>query len=1203
MSNVIQKRTIDYTNYDFDALHDDLINQLQETEVYKDVNIKGSNINTFVDLISYVGSLFGYYINSAANEVFLPTAKRYNNLNKLGQLLKYDARGVVSSKVDVVGVLNPEYVYGKEGQYIEIPAYSLFPSTKATNDGTNFSFTNVVPVNYIVKSFGIRPLFQSDITYKGYALPFTANISFFQENGSTSNPEIRAEDLTIPLNLYKNLSIIQRNTPTKYRPFDTTEYPLANYSDSTSVGQPFNMNIDGNVYPTTLTPSVAYPVLLKFDKSISKPSLEIVTDSQTLSDRADDIIGKITLTLIDATSNTYQLSLSELSTTNRFYIGKLGLNNLESTKLQFDKMNGTQSVQRINLVINPDGNSPAFTALVNGQYYSFSSGTISSQIFSNEFFDGNVEYYNVNLVIGNQNNPNANYEAYLDVTTKEPISNQITIARIYTGYVDQNSNTSTFTSAPGKKYGNLQVVETTTYKTAEQKGGRIFFKAGDTVQNIIFNTVFVPDNSTPADYIIQLTSDNNIRTWYTNRHDTGFTINIEPDTQFEGYVSWTATKLVSTKVKSVDVTFDSPLPKSTTTDQVNSTYMVQLTPNDNVDVWYDNLTTNGFTIKTSRDFEGSVSWSVYNFFDTQSFPSDVENVYKQSGRILIPSDNTDGIQVTLDVPFNDQSYAIQLIPNANIKVFYSDKTTGTFTIKKAPGNTDPVTVDWYVDGTSSYKFQRHGEVAFSGRTTISQQIPGFFFMNVPETFDIPNLLQGTVGFSYINVNNVIDPFNNFLNLSVDPTRLYENSLAFIADNTSVSTNSIRIFVRNSSGTWDEWNQYGTGFNTSNAVGETVFTIKLNADQKIQIEFGDGINWGTPVQGKEIFILGLQSVGSGGNIGKNVISNNIIISQYILGNERTDIDFEKSLISLIGLKSKLFFEGSTPSTKIIDSEGTLLDNTKDLTVIQNQLAVGGADIETVDELRSNITNSFVRQNRNVSQEDTQRYINEVFYNYIVTNQVLTYTELAAANIIPSSELSKYWFNHIFVIALNSDGTNIINKSLRDTIVNNLNSSVFKMIGKEHEVLPATWVPIDVLIKYKKSPNANSAIIETEMRTSLINYFNVTNRKLGDKLYHSDFITMTKIDGVDEVEVMINKDPSNSFNANDYTVTIQNVQDPVATQRDKLMELVRKDPSLVKIFQPLFSTIDNNGVKTWNYSLDITLSAFEFPKLGDIIIERV
>jgi hypothetical protein len=1198
-----QTRTITYVNYDYDTVKNDLINQFTETDVYKDINIAGSNINNLTTLMSYIGSLFGYYIQSAANEVFLPTAKRYNNLNKLGQLMRYDARGVSSSKVDVIGSLTPEYVYGKSGEYIEIPAYSIFPSTKQTKTGESFIFTNTLPVVYVVRGYGVRPLEQTDIKYNGYNLPYTGSSTFFQAP-SGSSIIINPEYITLPLSLNKPLSIIKKNDENNYRHFDTDNFPMENPSDATSVGQPFIETISCRSFPSTLVVGVEYPVLLSYDIMTSTPYLEIVTDTGILNDRVDDIIGKIILEVEDAVLNTYTISLKEVSSYRRFYLGQTGMENLSSVSVEYSTIPGKgNAVEQINLVVNKDGNQQPFGILINGIYYTFTSGTISSPKFKENYFDSNAEYYNVNLVINDPTKPELGYLASLDVTTKDPLNNQATVARIYTKNVDTESDTKSLATSPGSKYGNLQVAEKVTYKTTNVKSGRVYFSAGQTSQQITFNKVFVPGtNETTAQYQVQLTSDTNVRKWSAEKEMTGFVIYVEPDTAFEGYINWTATQIIQEKTKVIPVRFDIPLSKAVTSEGLVSNYMVNLTPNDNVEVWYENVDENGFDIVCEKDFEGSVSWSVYNFFDDQSTPYDVESVYRQSNRVVIPSSVT-SVDVELDIPFPDNSYAVQLSSNKNINIWYTGKSTNKFTVNKEIGIDVEVTVDWFVDGSTTYQYQRHGEVNFSGKQVVSQDIPGFRFVNIPETFTISGLMQGSVGFTYVNVNNVVDNNNNFLELYIDPTKIYEKSMAFIVDNKTIATNSIRVFIRNDNGKWDEWDRVGTGYDTTSYPGNKVFRVYVNHDKNAKIEFGDGINWGESVNGKEMFILGLSSVGSEGNIGKNVLEKSVIISQYIIGNDKTDIEFEKSLVSIIGLKSDLYFEGSTPSTSLIDSENTKLQNS-DLIIVQNQLAVGGSDIETVDELRANITNSFVRQERNVSSADLNRYITTVYHDYIAKCAILNYDQLKDANIIPESELEKYWFNYVFILGLNKDGTNIIPKSLRDVIVNDLNGATIKMIGKQHEILPATWVPIDVLIKYSKLKTANASTIETEMKKNILNYFDINNHELGSKIPHSDLVTAVKVDGVVEVEVMMNKDPNNKFTASDYIVDIRGAgSDAELLQRNKLMELVRKDQSLVKIFQPLFSTTYTNGITEWNYSLDIQLSKYEFPKLGDIIIERM
>jgi hypothetical protein len=1198
-----QSRTIDYINYDFDALKNDILKQLSETDVYKDVNIAGSNINNITDLISYIGSLNGYYINSAANENFLPTAKRYNNLNKIGQLLRYDARGVVSSEVDVVGSITPEYVYGKQGEYIEIPAYSLFPSTKPTTSNKNFIFTNPTPIIYITKGFGVKKVEQTDIKYKGYNLPFTAPLSFFQ-SVSGGPAIIDPVFITMPLSLNKPLNIINRNTPDNYRGFDLDAYPAEDSSDSTSVGQPFINTIECLPCSFTMVESTDYPLLMKFDIGSSTPNLEIITNSLILSDRVDDIIGNISLELVDSINNTYKVSMNQVTTDKRFYIGKTGMDNLSSVDVTYTTIPGRgQAVEQINLAINSNGNSSPFTILINGSYYTFTNGTISTPKFKENFFDSGIEVYNVILTINDSTKPELNYLATLDVTTKEPISNQAIVAKIYTGNTDSETNVKSLQTSSGAKYGNLQVTEKITYKTTNQKIGRVYFSTGQQTQQVLFNSVFVPgENETTAKYQVQLSSDGNVRKWIADEFNGGFKIFIEPDTEFSGYIDWVATQIIQNKTKSIPVKFDKPLPQSVTIDGNISNYMVQLTPNSNVEVWYENLTTNGFDIKTERDFEGKVSWSVYNFYDDQSTPYDVESTYRQSNKVSI-SNSQDSIEVNLDIPFYDDRYAIQLVPNNNIGVWYTAKTTKSFIINKEPdvGDTELV-VDWYVDGSDTYQFQRHGEVDFSGRTVISQDIPGFRFVDIPETFNISKLIQGTVGFTYVNVNNVIDNSNNFLNLAIDPTKLYEKSISFIVKNSNISTNSIRIFAKNEFGKWDEWTRVGTGYDEPDGVGNKVFRVFVNHDKLTKIEFGDGINWGSSINNKEIFMIGLDSVGSDGNIGKNIISPEVIVSQYILGNDKTDIEFEKSLVSVIGLKSKVYFSGKSIDTSIIDSENTKISN-NDLKIYQNQLASGGANVETVDEIRANISNTFTRQNRNVSQNDLSRYIIEVFSNYIVKCKVLNYDELIKSNIIPKSEQEKYWFNNVFVIGLNKDGSNTISKNLRDVIVNKLNGSKLKMIGKEHEILPASWIPIDILIRYSKQKTANASLIENDMKKNILDYFQTSNHELGDRIPHSDMVAAVNVDGVTEVEVMMNKDPDNKFKASDYIVDIRGTSsDSSVLQRNKLMELIKKDPSLVKIFQPLFSTTNTAGITEWNYSLDIQLETYEFPKLGDIIIQR-
>lgn len=1195
-----EKRSLDYTTFDFAEKLAEYEAFLRETNTFKDFQAEGSNIRVLMELLAMQGSQNSFYIHAAANEIFKDTAKLYKSLNKIGSTLRYAARGKTSSTVDVVGALNPEYVYSKVSQYIEIPAYSIFPSNSPTTDGAAFSFTNPLPIVYIVRGFGIREVQAEDIRYKGYALPYTAPKSFFMLNSTTVG--IDPTLITLPLSLTKPLSIIRKTSTDNYRGFDTDSYPLTDRSNSESVGQPFSKTVSTQEYGSPMVPGVSYALIFNLDISTSTPYLSIAETQNVINDKLDDVICTFSLQPTDDTESFYTLTVEEMRSYRRFYIGVTGLQNLENCRLEYDAIPGRQnSVERIKLVVNKDGNSAPLSVLVNGKVFTFSSGTISSQKIPVDFWDSGIEEYNVNLVITDELSPETNYGAQLIVTSQEPISNQVTIAKINTKYTDDATNTKTLESTAGKRFGDMKFVEKTPLQTSEQKAGRIFFQRGETVQRIIFDTPFAPaEGEDTASYITNITPEGNVRTWYANKDDNGFEIYVEPNTQFEGYVAWTATRTVEGNFKEVQVEFTEAIPTAVNVAGSSSNYMVQLTPNDNVQVWYENPTPSGFTIRTEKEFRGKISWSIFNYFSGDIVPVEPESAYRQRGTIILnPSDAEAGSQITLSVPMVDRNYAIQLIPNKNVHVYYTDKSPTGFTIK-AEKNQEILTIDWYVDSSEGYAFQKHGEVDFSGQSSNELQIPGLYFSNIPETFDIPGLIQGSVTFTYVNANTVVDSSNNGLSLSLDPTRQFETDTRFIVDDDTIAINSIRVFVKNDRGSWDEWQRAGTGFDQDVSPGNMIFFAKVNPEKKIIIEFGDGKVWGASVMNKEVFILGLKSIGSQGDISKGTLSENVVVSQYILGNDTTNISFEKNFVSLVGLKSSQYFQNGNTSTSIIDSERTRLRE-GDLRIIQNKNAFGGNEVETVDEIRQNLTNTFIRQDRNVSLLDYEKFVKEVFNNYLQEAKVLSYEDAKEQGLITGNQ--NYWFNHIFIVGLNKDGSNVIPRNLKDAMIETLNGTSFRMTGAKHEIIEAKWIPVDVAIRYRKSKFGSAEQVETQMRKNIQDFFSPKNQVLGGKISHSDIVSLLKVEYVESVEVMLNKDSNDSFSSSDYDVNIrQSETDINVSRRNKLMTLVSKDPSLVKVFQPLFETLKSDGTTEWSYSLDITFGDYEFPKLGDVIIKR-
>lgn len=1194
------KRTIDYTSYDFEALRDELISYLQETGSFKDVQFVSSNIRTFVDLFSYIGSLFGFYINSAANEVFLPTAKRYKNLNKIAQLLRYEPRGVTSARVNVVAQLEPEYVFSKESVGLEIPAYSIFPSTKATSDtNENFQFTNDKPVNYIIKGVGTRPVEARDIEYKGYSLPYTAPLSFWNDGTGAS---FQSNGIELPLSTQKQLRVIENNDLTNYRGFDTDEYPSVNPSSNQSVGQPFQKSIQTTDFGSSLVPNTRYFLVMNFDEATSEPYMSIIQNEATLGDKEDDVVAVLVLEATSSTEDFYTLRVEELRTFRRFYVGTLGLTNLESVKIEYDRLpNRINGLEKLRMVINKDGNSPDFSVLVDGVTYTFNSGIIETPKYKEDNWDRDRVEYNLNLIISNPDSPETNYDAKLEITSEIPLSNQVTIAKIYTNFIDPDTGTPTIRTNRGRKFGDFQIVDKIETQGDIQKAGTVELNANENFTQVIFNEAFDNDN-----YQVSLSSQEPVRTWVASKSINGFTIYVEPGNNFEGKINWVATNVIEDNITEVDVTFSKPMSLAVSPEGNISNYMVQLTPNENVNVWYDNLTENGFTIKTEKNYRGQVSWSVFNFFANDVIPQENVNSLRQRGNVVFRSDDLiNGIEVEFEVPINDENYAIQLTPDKDVNVWYTNKSSNGFTINIEPSSEEDfreVLVEWIVDIAAEYTFQKHGEIRFRGQKTLNSQIPGFQFVNIPESFQIPDLIEGQPSISFINSNAVVDSNKNGLQISLDPVRFYETDIRFVVNNTNISTNGLRVFVKNEEGKWDEWDRASLVTNKSTAVGEKIYLVRVNPEEKVLIEFGDGENWGTSVLDKEVLILGLRSVGRSGNINRKTLDKRVILSQYILGNDITNIDFEQNFIDLVGLKNELYFENRVPETSILDSERTVVPQ-NNITIVQTQNAFGGNDIETANELRKNANNFFISQNRLVSLDDYERFARQAFSDYLLKTKVLSYTEVKNQELLSEEELEKYWFNHVFLVGLNADGSNLIPKNLREFIGKKLDDNKFRLIGAEHEILPATWIPIDVAVKYKKTEFGSAQAIENQMRNILINFFKPDNHELGAKIYHSQLINLLSVDNVESIEVFLNRDENNKLKASDYDVDFRTDEPNQNIEiRNRLMELMAKDKSLVKIYQPLFDTLKSDGTREWNFSLDVQLSDFEFPQLGDVTIER-
>ena len=92
---------LDYVDYDFDRLVDQLIQRLhQDSEAWKDT-YRSATGQMLIELFSYVGNLVLYYIERRAEESYIDTAKHKSSVINLVRLLNY----LPKRKTSAVGVL------------------------------------------------------------------------------------------------------------------------------------------------------------------------------------------------------------------------------------------------------------------------------------------------------------------------------------------------------------------------------------------------------------------------------------------------------------------------------------------------------------------------------------------------------------------------------------------------------------------------------------------------------------------------------------------------------------------------------------------------------------------------------------------------------------------------------------------------------------------------------------------------------------------------------------------------------------------------------------------------------------------------------------------------------------------------------------------------------------------------------------------
>lgn len=90
-----------YVGFDASTMRQLLIDNIRRSDVFKDANFEGSNINSIATMIAYSNSLLMFYLNNCSSEANFTYASIYENVNRLSKILSYNPVGPQSPIVQI----------------------------------------------------------------------------------------------------------------------------------------------------------------------------------------------------------------------------------------------------------------------------------------------------------------------------------------------------------------------------------------------------------------------------------------------------------------------------------------------------------------------------------------------------------------------------------------------------------------------------------------------------------------------------------------------------------------------------------------------------------------------------------------------------------------------------------------------------------------------------------------------------------------------------------------------------------------------------------------------------------------------------------------------------------------------------------------------------------------------------------------------
>ena len=1136
---------IDFSKVAHDDVKGELVDLLKLTDSFKNADFEATNINALVNLMSYNSELFSYYINQIANEPYIDSSKLYKNINRISNNLEYYPIGKGNSLLEIVSNLSKDYSLANEEGYIEIPAYSKFISSKNTDTGDELVFTNTKPLLVQILQFGTRPVKEIDFSY----------------NGIIQDGVLNTSKLKIEVTEERALYIISNDQ------IASVETKPINIVQSNNLSE-FKTNIE-------------YSLLLKF---INDEWVIEVNSANTVA-----LSNEIASFYI---SDDGDVLFQRTTSSSLISIGRLGYRNLDKVKL---KGIGTTSRPDIlsKLQMTIDRFSPTVQVMYNGEILSFDSQdndvVISSDVIEGNYFRKGVDVY-VTLVLTDRRSLNYGAKLVLkrfdelessDVVLYELPLNDETFEEISNGVGDLKLSRNIFKSNEGSN---------NTIKT-----GSVFFNKGESRKRVTFDvpynfglqTATIPEDSN-KDYSIKLSPEGNVKAFSLSKTTSGFIVEIENDSDYEGNIVWRTVSYGKEVVdeKIVNVNSISQLVN------VDQGYTAIIQPNKNVNVWVSQVT-EGLKIISDTSFLGEVDYLI--------IPNDSSislNSFEKSSSVFIPRGSTD-VEVKYDSPVVDNSYRIFLQPDSPVNVWVEGKTTNGFLLRVERDSDYEGIVTWQLhSGLLSGTIEFKGGELFDDYDVVNN------ILDISEKQQLGYVLQGEPQLSIINDGGFIDSSVNGLTLGYDSDLTINPGLSIVCERTDISYNNIRVFVKIST-EWVEFIEY-KNFTENINQDSKIFYVRINKNRNISIKFGNNDFRGIDVLDKKVAIIGLKTYGVEGNIGENVLLSEIEPS---LNFNISNIDVNSVEDSLFS-KLRIFSSNGATIDRVIKDHNNNVLTQDDINVIQIGQGIFGTEPEDVESIRKNAKSSYISQDRIVSNTDYRNKILGEFSDFIIDAQVFNYKEAEESGLITSEEVAKYYYNTIFIMAIPSFGSSF-SVNQKNLIKTYIDDRMKKQSTIETVILEPTFISVDVVGSFRVAVDSSPFDIQNNIVKGVTDFFDRRKRQLGETIDVYNLKQGIDTNGISSLELKLYKDSNDKYSQVDYDIDIkydeyqdrfQDIED--SNLKDRLNSELKNliDKGLITLNQPLFDVENKEGKRTYPYSNDLSFGRFEFPILGDLSLER-